>query len=156
MQPMEHNPGAVGIGAQVVANGARGLAAGTTASAAVTALVPAGADEVSAQAALAFAGEGVEMLAHEYICAGRAGPRGCGIHGDRRHLRRGRRRQRQPPSDGHLSSHTKDEEAISDVLAWNAAGAEHCAADGGCRTGTDAAGCRGVGGAGDFPGDSGR
>ena len=29
MQPMEHNPGAVGIGAQVVANGARGLAAGT-------------------------------------------------------------------------------------------------------------------------------
>ncbi|MGV0798382.1 PE domain-containing protein, partial [Mycolicibacterium elephantis] len=55
MQPMTHNPGAVGIGAQVVANGARGLAAGTTASAAVTALVPAGADEVSAQAALAFA-----------------------------------------------------------------------------------------------------
>ena len=63
MQPMEHNPGAIGIGAQVVANGARGLAAGTTASAAVTALVPAGADEVSAQAALAFAGEGVDMLA---------------------------------------------------------------------------------------------
>lgn len=63
MQPMTHNPGAVGIGAQVVANGARGLAAGTTASAAVTALVPAGADEVSAQAAVAFAAEGVETLA---------------------------------------------------------------------------------------------
>lgn len=63
MQPMEHNPGAVGIGAQVVANGARGLAAGTTASAEVTALVPAGADEVSAQAALAFAAEGVDALA---------------------------------------------------------------------------------------------
>ena len=94
MQPMEHNPGAIGIGAQVVANGARGLAAGTTASAAVTALVPAGADEVSAQAALAFAGEGVETLAHEHICAGRAGPRGCGIHGDRRHIRSGRRRRR--------------------------------------------------------------
>ena len=26
MQPMTHNPGAAGIGAQVVANGARGLA----------------------------------------------------------------------------------------------------------------------------------
>ncbi|MGE2691957.1 PE family protein [Mycolicibacterium pulveris] len=63
MQPMTHNPGAVGIGAQVVANGARGLAAGTTAAASVTALVPAGADEVSAQAALAFAAEGVETLA---------------------------------------------------------------------------------------------
>ena len=63
MQPMTHNPGAVGIGAQVVANGARGLATGTTASAAVTALVPAGADEVSAQAAAAFATEGVETLA---------------------------------------------------------------------------------------------
>lgn len=63
MQPMTHNPGAVGIGAQVVANGARGLAAGTTATAAVSALVPAGADEVSAQAAVAFAAEGVETLA---------------------------------------------------------------------------------------------
>ncbi|WP_326548771.1 PE domain-containing protein [Mycolicibacterium sp. ND9-15] len=63
MQPMTHNPGAAGIGAQVVANGARGLAAGTTATAAVTALVPAGADEVSAQAAVAFAAEGVETLA---------------------------------------------------------------------------------------------
>ena len=63
MQPLAHNPGSVGIGAQVVANGTRGLAAGTTAAAAVTALVPAGADEVSAQAALAFAAEGVETLA---------------------------------------------------------------------------------------------
>jgi hypothetical protein len=63
MQPLTHNPGAAGIGAQVVANGARGLAAGTAATAAVTALVPAGADEVSAQAAVAFAAEGVETLA---------------------------------------------------------------------------------------------
>lgn len=63
MQPLAHNPGAVGVGAQIVANGTRGLAAGTTASAAVTALAPAGADEVSAQAALAFAAEGVETLA---------------------------------------------------------------------------------------------
>ena len=63
MQPMEHNPGAVGIGAQVVANGARGLATGTAAAAAVTALVPAGADEVSAHAALAFASEGADRKA---------------------------------------------------------------------------------------------
>jgi hypothetical protein len=62
MQPMTHNPGAAGIGAQVVANGARGLAAGTAASAEVTALVPAGAEEVSALAAAAFAAEGVEVL----------------------------------------------------------------------------------------------
>ncbi|BBY94724.1 putative PE family protein PE35 [Mycobacterium gallinarum] len=63
MQPLEHNPGAVGIGTQVVANGVRGLAAGTVAAAAVSALVPAGADEVSAQAAAVFAKEGVEALA---------------------------------------------------------------------------------------------
>ncbi len=63
MQPMEHNPGAVGIGAQVVANGARGLAAGTAATSAVSALAPAGADEVSAMAAAGFAAEGLEALA---------------------------------------------------------------------------------------------
>ena len=51
MQPMEHNPGAIGVGSQVVANGARGLATGTAATAEVSALVPAGADEVSMQAA---------------------------------------------------------------------------------------------------------
>jgi PE family protein len=64
MQPMTHNPGAAGLGAQVVANGARGLASGTAATSAVTALVPAGAEEVSAMAAAAFAAEGVETLAH--------------------------------------------------------------------------------------------
>jgi hypothetical protein len=39
------------------------LATGTATTAAVTALVPAGADEVSAHAALAFASEAVEALA---------------------------------------------------------------------------------------------
>ncbi|WKG03633.1 PE family protein [Mycolicibacterium sp. HK-90] len=62
MQPLMHNPAAEGVAAQVIANAARGLAGGTTASAAVTALVPAGADEVSAMAAMAFASEGVEAL----------------------------------------------------------------------------------------------
>ncbi|WP_343601682.1 PE family protein [Mycobacterium sp.] len=63
MQPMSFDPAAAGIGASVVANATHGLAIGTTASAAVTALAPAGADEVSAQAALAFASDGVEALA---------------------------------------------------------------------------------------------
>ena len=63
MQPMTHDSGAVGIGSQVIANGTRGLTVGTAASAEVTALVPAGADEVSAQAAAAFAKEGMEALA---------------------------------------------------------------------------------------------
>lgn len=62
MQPLSHNAGAAGVGAQVAANGARGLATGTAASAEVTALVPAGADEVSLQAALAFAAEGLQTL----------------------------------------------------------------------------------------------
>ena len=66
MQPMSHNPGAAGIGAQVVANGARGLATGTAASAEVSALVPAGADEVSAHAALAFASEGVALALNSF------------------------------------------------------------------------------------------
>lgn len=63
MEPLTHNPAVDGIGAQVIANGVRGLAGGTAASAEVTALAPAGADEVSAQAALAFAAEGLQTLA---------------------------------------------------------------------------------------------
>ena len=63
MQPLEHDPGTIGIGATVVANGVRGLAVGTAAGAAVSALAPAGAEEVSLQAALAFATEGVQVLA---------------------------------------------------------------------------------------------
>jgi hypothetical protein len=63
MQPMQHNPGAVGVGSQVVANGARGLATGTATTSAVSALVPAGADEVSAHAALSFASEAIEAMA---------------------------------------------------------------------------------------------
>lgn len=63
MEPLTHNPAVDGIGAQVIANGIRGLTGGTAASAEVTALAPAGADEVSAQAALAFAAEGMQTLA---------------------------------------------------------------------------------------------
>lgn len=63
MEPLSHNPGAVAIGTLVVANGARGLATGTAATAEAADLVAAGADEVSMQAALAFATEAVETNA---------------------------------------------------------------------------------------------
>ena len=62
MQPLSHNAGAAGVGGQVVANGTRGLAAGTAATAEVSALAPAGADEVSVHATLAFMAEGVQTL----------------------------------------------------------------------------------------------
>lgn len=62
MQPLSHNPAAAGVGGQVTANGARGLATGTATTAQVSALAPAGADEVSAMAAVAFAAEGVQTL----------------------------------------------------------------------------------------------
>ena len=62
MESMSHDPAAGAIGLQLVDIATRGLASGATASAAVTALVPAGAEEVSAQAA-AFAAEGAAALA---------------------------------------------------------------------------------------------
>lgn len=63
MVQMSHDPAAGAIGVQLVDMAARGLSSGAAASMAVTALVPAGADEVSAQAAAAFAAEGAAMLA---------------------------------------------------------------------------------------------
>lgn len=63
MQPLEHNPAAVGVGTQVTANGFRGLATGMAATTEASALVPAGVDEVSIQAAMAFATEALEANA---------------------------------------------------------------------------------------------
>jgi len=63
MEPLTHTPEAAGIGGAVVANGASGIAAGTAAGAATTALAPAGVDEVSALAALAFGFEGAQTTA---------------------------------------------------------------------------------------------
>ena len=63
MEPLQHNPGAIGVGSQVVANGARGLATGMAATTEASALVPAGAEEVSVQAAMAFATEALEANA---------------------------------------------------------------------------------------------
>lgn len=63
MESMSHDPAAGAIGLHVVDIATRGLTSGAAASAPVTALVPAGADEVSAMAAVAFAAEGAAMLA---------------------------------------------------------------------------------------------
>ncbi|KRD07740.1 PbsX family transcriptional regulator [Mycobacterium sp. Root265] len=63
MQPLQHNPGVLGVGNQVIANGSRGLATGTAATTEAAALIPAGAEEVSAQAVMAFASESVQMAA---------------------------------------------------------------------------------------------
>lgn len=63
MQEMSHDPAAISVGEQVLANAIRGLAAGAAASAPLTLLAPAGAEEISAQAAAAFATEGMQMVA---------------------------------------------------------------------------------------------
>ncbi|KZS70742.1 cell motility protein [Mycobacterium kansasii] len=63
MEEMSHAAAAADIGGQVSDNALGGVAAGATAVTSVTGLVPAGADEVSAQAAAAFASAGVRMLA---------------------------------------------------------------------------------------------
>jgi hypothetical protein len=63
MQEISHNPVVAQIAARIGAIGAAGLAAGTAASAMVTGLAPAGADEVSAQAAMAFMSESGKALA---------------------------------------------------------------------------------------------
>ncbi|OBF12629.1 hypothetical protein A5730_03515 [Mycobacterium sp. ACS4054] len=63
MESMSHDPAAGAIGLHVVDIATRGLTSGAAASAPVTALVPAGADEVSIMAAAAFAAEGTAMLA---------------------------------------------------------------------------------------------
>jgi PE family len=63
MESMSHDPAAGAIGLQLVDMASRGVSSGAAASMSMTALVPAGADEVSAQAAAAFAAEGAAMLA---------------------------------------------------------------------------------------------
>ncbi len=64
MDSMSHNPAAGDIGSQLVDIGSQGISAGTTAAASVlSGLIPAGGEEVSAQAVLAFAQEAATMLA---------------------------------------------------------------------------------------------
>jgi hypothetical protein len=61
MQSMSFDPAVANIGAQVVDDAIQGLQAGVTVSTSVTGLAPAGADEVSAQAAMAFAAAGAQI-----------------------------------------------------------------------------------------------
>ncbi|MCV7195212.1 PE family protein [Mycobacterium angelicum] len=64
MDSMSHDPAAGDIGSQLVDIGSQGLSAGSTAAMSVlSGLIPAGAEEVSAQAVLAFAQEAASMLA---------------------------------------------------------------------------------------------
>ncbi|GAB7144216.1 PE family protein [Mycobacterium riyadhense] len=76
MDEMSHDAAAADIGTQLSENALGGAAAGAAALTSVTGLVPAGADEVSAQAATAFASDGVQALAsnssaqHELYRAG--------------------------------------------------------------------------------------
>jgi len=63
MQAMTFHPVVADIGDQMVNIGLDSLAAGSRASMSVTGLIPAGADEVSLQAATAFHSEAAAMLA---------------------------------------------------------------------------------------------
>ena len=78
MQPMTHNPGAAGIGAQVVANGARGLAGGTAASAAVTAPGSGRRRRGFRAGRGGVRDRGCRGPSPKHVRAGRAGPRRCG------------------------------------------------------------------------------
>lgn len=61
---LSHDPAAGDIGSQLVEIGSRGLAAGNAATMpTMTGLVPAGGEEVSAQAVMAFATEAASMIA---------------------------------------------------------------------------------------------
>ena len=63
MESMSINPGAAAIGSQLVDVASRALGSGAAALPSLTGLVPAGAEEVSLQAVMAFAAEAAEMLA---------------------------------------------------------------------------------------------
>lgn len=63
MQAMSHNPAATAIGTGIVDHANMGLMACDAAAPAITTVAPAGADEVSAQAAASFAAEGAAALA---------------------------------------------------------------------------------------------
>jgi hypothetical protein len=64
MDSMSHDPAAGDIGSQLVDIGSQGVNAGTSAAMSVlTGLIPAGGEEVSMQAVLAFAQEAATMLA---------------------------------------------------------------------------------------------
>jgi PE family len=62
MESMSHDPVAGDIGSQLVDIAMQGLDSGAAALMKLTGLIPAGSEEVSMQAAMAFAAEGAQML----------------------------------------------------------------------------------------------
>ncbi|OSC38952.1 PE family protein [Mycobacterium decipiens] len=63
MDSMSHDPAAGDIGSQLIEIGSRGLSAGSAATmSTVTGVIPAGGEEVSALAAMAFATEATQMI----------------------------------------------------------------------------------------------
>ncbi len=91
MQSMTFDPSAADIGPQVVDNAAQGLQAGATAATSFTELVPAGADDVSVQATMAFAEEAGQMLAVNQAAQRRTHAHGRGLHTDRADVCKSRR-----------------------------------------------------------------
>jgi hypothetical protein len=63
MDPLSHDSAAGDIANQMVSIGSGGLESGASALASLTGLIPAGSEEVSMQAAMAFALQGTQMLA---------------------------------------------------------------------------------------------
>lgn len=63
MQPMSFDPAVASVGAHLIDSALRSTQAAATASTALTALTPAGAEDVSAQAAMAFSAEATRLLA---------------------------------------------------------------------------------------------
>lgn len=63
MQPMTFGSATTDIGSQIADNAHQGLQAGATASNVLTSLLPAGGEEVSAQAVLAFTNEAAQFIA---------------------------------------------------------------------------------------------
>ncbi|MGB9302558.1 MAG: PE domain-containing protein, partial [Mycobacterium sp.] len=63
MDSMSHQPAAGDIGSQLVEIGSRGLDSAAASALSLTGLIPAGGDEVSAQAAISFAADAAAMLA---------------------------------------------------------------------------------------------
>lgn len=63
MQAMTFDSAAADIGSRISDNGYQGLQSAATASNALSSLLPAGGDEISAQAVLAFASDAAEMFA---------------------------------------------------------------------------------------------
>lgn len=84
MDSLSHDPAAGDIGSQLVEIGSRGLAAGNAATMpTMTGLVPAGGEEVSAQAVMAFATEAASMIASEHGSSRGADASGDSVDGHR-------------------------------------------------------------------------